>query len=44
MENMIYTGITADFKTLGAFQVLTALTIVSPQARISMPWLYESIV
>jgi len=44
MENMIYTGITADFKTLGAFQVLTALTIVSPQARTSMPWLYESIV
>ena len=44
MENMVYTGINAEFKTLGAFHVLSALTVVSPLARQAMPWLYDSVV
>lgn len=44
MEDMIYTGVDQEFKTLGAFHVLVALTIVSIPARNSMLWLYESIV
>tara|TARA_B100000123_G_C25726918_1_gene427362 strand:- start:21 stop:1025 length:1005 start_codon:yes stop_codon:yes gene_type:complete len=43
MENIIYTGINNEFKQLGAMHVLSALTIVSPQARGSLPWLYESV-
>lgn len=44
MENMVYTGTSQEFKVLGAFQVLCALTIVSPPARMAMPWLYESVI
>ena len=44
MENMVYTGINEEFKILGAFQVLSALTVVSHPARMAMPWLYESII
>jgi hypothetical protein len=44
MENMVYTGINTEFKTLGAFHVLSALTVVSPLARQAMPWLYESVI
>ena len=44
MENMVYTGTSSEFKVLGAFQVLCALTIVSPPARAAMPWLYESMI
>ena len=43
MEDMIYTGISTEFKTLGAFHVLSALTIVSRSARDAIPWLYESL-
>lgn len=44
MENMVYSGTSQEFKVLGAFQVLCALTIVSPPARMAMPWLYESVI
>jgi hypothetical protein len=44
MENMVYCGIDNDFKRIGALHVLTALTVVSIPARISMMWLYESLV
>jgi hypothetical protein len=44
MEDMIYTGINNDFRTLGAFHVLCGLTLVSTDARTSMPWLYDSVV
>ena len=40
---MVYMGIDADHRNLGAFHILTALTIVSIPARTAMPWLYESI-
>jgi len=43
MEDMIYTGVDIEFKTLGAFHVLSALTVVSRDARLNMPWLYESL-
>jgi hypothetical protein len=43
-ENMIYLGINEDSRRLGAFHALSALTIVSPGARQSLPWLYDSVV
>lgn len=44
MEDMIYSGIDTEYKTIGAFHVLTALTVVNQEARTNMPWLYESLV
>jgi hypothetical protein len=44
MENMIYSGIDDDYRKIGAFHALSALTIVSHGARIAMPWLYDSVV
>ena len=44
IEDMIYTGIDNDNKSLGAFHVLSALTLVSIPARDNMPWLYESVI
>lgn len=43
MEDMVYTGVHPEFKTLGALHVLSVLTIVSHGARIALPWLYESL-
>jgi len=43
MENLIYSGVDEEYRKLGALHVLSALTIVSPQARMAMPWLYESL-
>ena len=43
MEDMVYTGVDVEFKTLGAFHVLSVLTVVSRDARLNMPWLYESL-
>ena len=43
MEDMVYTGIAHEYKILGAFHVLSALTIISINARNSMMWLYESL-
>lgn len=43
MENMIYCGIDIEYRKLGALHVLSALTVVSIPARISMNWLYEAI-
>ena len=43
MEDMIYTGVDTEYKTLGALHVLSVLTIVSREARVNMPWLYESL-
>jgi hypothetical protein len=42
-ENMIYCGIDTEYRKIGAFHALSALTLVSTQARLSMPWLYESV-
>ena len=43
IENMVYPGVDNDHRNLGAFHILTALTVVSIPARTTMPWLYESI-
>ena len=43
MENFITKGIDQESKSLGVFYVLCALTLVSPQAAQSMPWLYQSV-
>jgi hypothetical protein len=42
-ENLIYTGIDSEIRKIAALHVLSALTVVSTPARISMPWLYESL-
>jgi len=42
-ENLVYSGINDEYKKLGAFHALSALTMVSRGARIAMPWLYESV-
>lgn len=43
LENMTYSGTNDEFKQLGVMHALTALTIVSHDARIALPWLYESV-
>ena len=42
IEKMVYSGIDQDSRSLGALYVLTALTLVSPNAADAMPWLYNS--
>ena len=42
MENMIYTGVDAEYKQIGALLSLSVLTVVSIPARNNMFWLYES--
>lgn len=44
IDRLIHSGITEDDRKLGAFYVLSALTLVSPGARDAMPWLYQSVV
>lgn len=44
MEQMVTSGITTENKTLGAFYVLSALTLVNEDAAEAMPWLYESVI
>jgi hypothetical protein len=44
IENLVKSAIDIDNKMLGSFYVLSALTLVSQQARDAMPWLYESVV
>jgi hypothetical protein len=43
-ENLVFTGSDDENRRLGAFHALSALTIVSADARQAMPWLYESVV
>jgi hypothetical protein len=43
VENLVYTGINDDYRKIGTFHVLTAFTLVSNEARQSLPWLYESV-
>ena len=44
MEALTFTGIDEEHCKLGALYCLMALTSVSQSARITMPWLYESII
>jgi len=42
-EYMVLTGIDVEHRKLGALHALTALTVVSREARVAMPYLYESL-
>ena len=42
-EKMVNTGVDDANRNLGAFYVLSALTLVSPQAAEALPWLYQSV-
>jgi hypothetical protein len=44
MEHMVYTGTDIEYQKIGALHVLSALTLVSLQARQSMYWLYEGLI
>jgi hypothetical protein len=42
MEKFVNTGIDNDNKCLGAYYVLSAITLVNLEAATSLPWLYEA--
>lgn len=43
IESMVFSGIDESARSLGVIYVLQALTLVSHDARQSMPWLYEAV-
>tara|TARA_R110001599_G_scaffold305015_1_gene511374 strand:+ start:1126 stop:2223 length:1098 start_codon:yes stop_codon:yes gene_type:complete len=43
LEKFVNSGINRDCNVMGAYYILTALTLVSPSAANSMPWLYQSV-
>ena len=43
MEYLVKSSHTPDSRSLGAYYVLAALTLVSEDARIALPWLYQSV-
>jgi hypothetical protein len=42
LENIVFSGGETEYRKLGIIHILTALTLVSRDARASLPWLYES--
>ena len=44
LERLVNTGINVDSKSLGAYYVLSALTLVNETAAEALPWLYQSVV
>lgn len=42
LERFVSAGIDNDAKSLGAMYVLTAITLVSAEAAVVLPWLYQS--
>jgi hypothetical protein len=44
IENMVYGSADPEYRKIGTMHVLTALTIVSPDARNNLHWLYESVI
>ena len=44
LEKFVYNGINTDSKSLGAYYVLAALTLVNDTAAAALPWLYQSVV
>lgn len=42
LEKLVNTGIDKDSKTLGAYYILGALTLVNDEAALALPWLYQS--
>jgi hypothetical protein len=43
LEKFVNSGVTQDSKSLGAYYVLAALTLVSESASAALPWLFESV-
>ena len=43
LEKMVNNGIDKDSKSLGAYYVLSALTLVNTEAATSLPWLFQSV-
>lgn len=43
MENMVYMSDNEEYRKLGCMYVLMALTVVSPEARVAFPYLFENI-
>jgi hypothetical protein len=43
MERLVRTGLTNDGRCLGATYVLCALTLVSADAALALPWLFQSV-
>ena len=43
LEKLVNNGIDADSKSLGAYYVLAALTLVNIDAATSLPWLFQSV-
>ena len=43
IDNLVNSGITNEFKSLGAYYVLASLTLVNQDARNCLPWLYQSV-
>ena len=43
MEKLVYSANHDTDKALGAIYILSALTLVSENARDSLPWLYASV-
>ena len=43
LEKFVNTGINTDSKSLGAYYVLSALTLVNETAASALPWLYQSV-
>ena len=41
-ENLVFYGMTDDDKTLGAYYILTSLTLQSHDAAVALPWLYQA--
>lgn len=39
----VYSGITDEFKKLGCIYILTAITLISEEAAIALPWLYDAV-
>lgn len=44
MEDMVYTGVEQQYRTIGSIHVLSVLTVINREARSNMPWLYESLI
>jgi len=43
LEKFVNSGIDSDSKSLGAYYVLAALTLVNVEASTSLPWLFQSV-
>ena len=42
-ELMVFTGTDNDSRNIGAMHILSAITLISRDARAAIPWLYESV-